>query len=112
MVPVARGDGARIVQEAQAYKQRVVLQAQGDAARFLSVYKSYKASEDVTTRRLYIEAMESVLKNANKIILDKAATASGVVPYLPLPSLGPPHGGAAPPSGTSPPGQAPRGGQQ
>jgi modulator of FtsH protease HflK len=112
VVPVARGDAARIVQEAQAYKQRVVLQAQGDAARFLSVYKSYKASEDVTTRRLYIEAMESVLKNANKIILDKAATASGVVPYLPLPNLSPSHpGGAAPPGGT-PPAAQPRGGQQ
>ena len=112
VVPVARGDAARIVQEAQAYKQRVVLQAQGDAARFLSVYKSYKASEDVTARRLYIEAMESVLKNANKIILDKAATASGVVPYLPLPNLSPSHaGGAAPPGGTSPPAQ-PRGAQQ
>jgi modulator of FtsH protease HflK len=112
VVPEARGDAARIVQEGEAYRQRVVLQAQGDAARFLSVYKSYKAAEDVTTRRLYIEAIESVLKNANKIILDKAATASGVVPYLPLPNLSPPHVAGAQPSGTSPPGQPQRGGQQ
>ncbi len=115
VVPRARGDAARIVQEAEAYKQRVALQAQGDAARFLSVYKSYKAAEDVTTRRLYIEAIENVLKNANKIILDKAATASGVVPYLPLPNLSAPHPGdraGAQASGTSPPGQSQRGGQQ
>ncbi len=64
-----------------------MLQAQGDAARFHSVYNSYKASKDVTARRLYIETMESVLKNTNKIIIDKAASGSGVVPYLPLPGL-------------------------
>ena len=76
-MPEARGDGARIVQEAEAYRQQVVLQAQGDAARFLSVYESYKASEDVTARRLYIETMESVLKNTNKIILDKGGGRLG-----------------------------------
>lgn len=115
VVPRARGDAARIVQEAEAYRQRVVLQAQGDAARFLSVYKSYKAAEDVTTRRLYIETVESVLKNANKIILDKTATASGVLPYLPLPALNPSHGperAGTPPGGSSTTGQPQRGGQQ
>jgi modulator of FtsH protease HflK len=110
IVPEAKGDAARIVQEAEAYRQRVVLGAEGDAARFISVYKSYKAAEDVTMRRLYIESIESVLKNANKIILDKTATSSGVLPYLPLPELNhaPARSGAAP-SGAS---QPPRGGQQ
>jgi membrane protease subunit HflK len=88
LLPRAHGDAVRIVQEAEAYRQQVVRQAEGDAARFLSVYQAYKLAEDVTARRLYIEAMESVLKNANKIILDKAATGSGVLPYLPLPSIG------------------------
>jgi len=87
VLPRARGDAARLVQEAEAYRQQVLLQAQGDAARFLSVYQSYKAAEDVTARRLYIETMENVLKSANKIILDKAAATTGVVPYLPLPGL-------------------------
>jgi modulator of FtsH protease HflK len=106
VVPRARGDAARIVQQGEAYRQQVVLQSQGDAARFLSVYQSYKSAEDVTARRLYIETMEDILKGANKIILDKAAAASGVVPYLPLPGLHPggtPQGtgssGAAPPAG-------------
>jgi membrane protease subunit HflK len=114
VVPRARGDAARLVQEAEAYRQRVVLGAEGDAARFISVYKSYKAAEDVTMRRLYIEAIESVLKNANKIILDKTATSSGVLPYLPLPDLNS-HGAArpgAPPAGGAPSGQPARGGQQ
>ncbi|HUH83259.1 MAG TPA: FtsH protease activity modulator HflK, partial [Stellaceae bacterium] len=87
IVPVARGDASRTVLEAEAYKQKVTLQAQGDAARFLSVYQAYKAAEDVTARRLYIETMETILKNANKIILDKGAAGSGVLPYLPLPAL-------------------------
>lgn len=111
VVPRAHGDAARVVQEAEAYRQRVMLGAQGDAARFLSVYRSYKAAEDVTMRRLYIEAMESVLKNANKIVLDKTATSSGVLPYLPLPDF---HGAARPaaPSVAAPTGQPSRGGQQ
>jgi modulator of FtsH protease HflK len=87
VVPRAHGDASRIDQEAQAYKAQVVLQAQGDAARFQSVYQSYAASEDVTARRLYIETMESILKNTNKVVIDRAASGSGVLPYLPLPAI-------------------------
>ncbi|HEY3917973.1 MAG TPA: FtsH protease activity modulator HflK [Stellaceae bacterium] len=87
VVPRAHGDASRIEQEAQAYKAQVVLQAQGDAARFQSVYQSYQASKAVTARRLYIETMESILKNTNKVLIDRTASGSGVLPYLPLPSL-------------------------
>jgi len=87
VVPRAHGDAARIDQEAQAYKAQVVLQAQGDAARFQSVYQSYAASQDVTARRLYIETMESILKSTNKVVIDRAASSSGVLPYLPLPAV-------------------------
>lgn len=120
VVPRAHGDATRVVQEAEAYRQQVVRQAEGDAQRFLSVYNSYKASEDVTARRLYIETMESILKGTNKIILDKAAAASGVVPYLPLPQID--HGApvrpppqapstAVPPTSAPPAGQVGRGGR-
>jgi membrane protease subunit HflK len=109
VVPVAHGDAARVVQEAEAYRQQIVRNAEGDAARFLSVYDSYKAAEDVTARRLYIETMQSVLQHTNKIILDKSAASSGVVPYLPLPQLlqqappaaTPPSRPTTPPSGQS-----------
>jgi membrane protease subunit HflK len=104
VVPQAHGDAARAVQEAQAYKAQVVLQAQGDAARFNSVYQSYKASQDVTARRLYIETLESVLKNTKKILIDKGASQSGVIPYLPLPGLSAPAASAAP--ATPPPAPA------
>ncbi len=98
LVPVAQGDAARIVQEAQAYKAQVVLQAQGDAARFLSVYNAYRAAPDVTARRLYIETLEDILKNTHKVVVDRAASASGVVPYLPLPNLAAPAAPAKPES--------------
>jgi hypothetical protein len=60
--------------------------------------------------------MEEILKNSNKVIIDKSAQGeSGVLPYLPLPALGGGQGagGAAPvgnsgtaPGGTPPPGPA------
>jgi membrane protease subunit HflK len=88
-VPRAKGDAAQITQAAEAYRQQVVRQAEGDASRFLAVYRAYKQAEDVTAQRLYIETMEKVLSGANKLILDKAATQAGVLPYLPLPELRP-----------------------
>jgi modulator of FtsH protease HflK len=89
VVPNARGDAAKIVQAAQAYRQKVVAQSEGDAARFDAVYRAFKAAQDVTAERLYLETIEEVLKNSNKVIIDKGAQgAGGVVPYLPLPGLG------------------------
>jgi modulator of FtsH protease HflK len=98
VVPRAHGDASRVVQEAEAYRQQVVLQAQGEANRFESVLRSYQASKDVTTTRLYLETMQSVLKGANKIVLDRGAASSGVLPYLPLPSLAPAPGVPAAPA--------------
>src|SRR5262249_28954242 len=98
VVPTAKGEAAQITPQAEAYRQQVVRQAEGDASRFLSVYKSYKEAEDVTAQRLYIETMEKILSGANKIILDKAATQSGVLPYLPLPELKTPKSAPAPTS--------------
>ncbi len=99
IVPRAKGDAAQITQAAEAYRQQVVRQAEGDASRFLAVYQAYKQAEDVTAQRLYIETMEKVLSGANKLILDKAATQAGVLPYLPLPELRPP---ARPPAAPQP----------
>jgi membrane protease subunit HflK len=88
ILPRARGDAVKVRQEAEAYKVSVVAHAQGDAERFLDVYRAFKVAKDVTLQRLYLETMEDVLKNANKVILDKAADGqTGVLPYLPLPSL-------------------------
>jgi membrane protease subunit HflK len=85
IIPRARGDAERVVQDSEAYKEQVVNLADGDAKRFLSVLQAYRQAEDVTARRLYIETMEEVLKNATKVVIDPSA--KGVVPYLPLPEL-------------------------
>jgi len=98
VVPKARGQASKIVQGADAYRQQVTAQATGDAARFDAVYKAFKVAQDVTMQRLYLETMEEILKNSNKVILDQAAEGkSGVLPYLPLPGLT----GAPPPSSSS-----------
>ena len=87
ILPKSRGEAAQRLQNAEAYKQAVVNKAQGDAERFLSVYEAYKQGKDVTIKRLYLETMENVLANSNKVIIDPSAKGSNVVPYLPLDKL-------------------------
>jgi membrane protease subunit HflK len=112
IVPRARGDAVRIKQEAEAYRQEIIARAQGDADRFISVYHAFTAAQDVTLQRLYLETMEEILKNSNKVIIDKSAQGeSGVLPYLPLPALSggqavapaPAGNGGSTPGATSPP---------
>jgi modulator of FtsH protease HflK len=108
IIPIARGDAVRIEQEAEAYRLATVARAQGDAARFLSVYNAFKASQDVTAQRLYLETMEEILKNSNKVIIDKSAQGgNGVLPYLPLPALGGGSEKASTPAAGSAPAPAP-----
>ncbi|MGE0725421.1 MAG: FtsH protease activity modulator HflK [Alphaproteobacteria bacterium] len=87
IIPRSRGEAERLVQEAEAYKQEVVARSQGDAERFVSVYNAYRAAPEVTTQRIYLETIEDVLRNVNKVLIDKSGGGSGVVPYLPLPEL-------------------------
>ena len=87
IIPKAKGEAARMVQGAMAYKEKVIKEAEGEAQRFLSVYNTYLAAKDVTTRRLYLEAWEEVFKSVDKVIIDRNAGGKGVVPYLPLPEL-------------------------
>tara|TARA_B100000029_G_C17609186_1_gene968704 strand:- start:16668 stop:17798 length:1131 start_codon:yes stop_codon:yes gene_type:complete len=86
IIPKARGESAKIVQEAEAYKKEVVARSQGDANRFNSILTSYKTNKDVTKNRIYLETLEEILQNANKIIID-TKQGSGVLPYLPLPEI-------------------------
>ena len=86
IIPKARGEAAKIVQESEAYKKEVVARSEGDANRFNSILKSYKNNEDVTKNRIYLETLEEILQNANKVIID-TKQGSGVLPYLPLPEI-------------------------
>jgi membrane protease subunit HflK len=85
IVPRARGESEKMLLDAEGYKNMVVADAQGDAKRFLSVYEQYRNAKDVTRKRMYIETMEEVLSNIDKIIVDKST--SSVIPYLPLSAL-------------------------
>ncbi|MDB2485631.1 FtsH protease activity modulator HflK [Pelagibacteraceae bacterium] len=87
VIPRARGEAAKIMQAAEAYKQKVVAQAEGEASRFISIYNEYAKAKEVTQERMYLETMEKVLADIDKVIIEKNA-GSGVVPYLPLPELG------------------------
>jgi len=87
IVPEAQGRAASIQQNAQGYKARVVDLAQGQAARFLDVAAAYQRAPAVTRERLYLEAMESVLGRANKVIIDTKVGPGGNVIYLPLDKL-------------------------
>ncbi len=86
VIPRARGDASVILQAAEAYKKEVVAKAEGEASRFLAIYNEYKNAKNVTQERMYLETMEKVLADIDKIIIDKNS-GSGVVPYLPLPEL-------------------------
>ncbi|WP_243039839.1 FtsH protease activity modulator HflK [Dyella sedimenti] len=81
VVPVARGDAARIAAEAQGYAAQRVATATGDADRFNLILKEYKAAPDVTRRRLWLETIEDVMSN-NPKVLDGSGGRNMI--YLPL----------------------------
>jgi membrane protease subunit HflK len=84
----ARGQAAQSLEEAEGYRAQVVNEAEGEASRFTAVLTEYRKAPEVTRKRLYLEAMEEVLGDMDKIILDDAAGGSqGIVPYLPLNEL-------------------------
>ncbi len=87
IVPKAKGEAERMIQEATGYKERLVREAEGEAKRFLSVYRAYKGNQDVTRARLYLERMQQVFKDSEKVIVDPGEGGTGVLPYLPLPEL-------------------------
>jgi len=81
----ARGEAAQVQQEAESYRAQVVNEAKGEAARFESIYEEYQKAPAVTRKRLYLETIEKVLGDVDKVIIDeKAGGGQGVVPYLPL----------------------------
>ena len=86
----ARGQAAQILEQAEAYRAEAVNTAAGEAARFNSIYEEYVNAPEVTRRRMYLETMEQVLGDVNKIIIGEGIGGeggSGVVPYLPLDQL-------------------------
>lgn len=88
IIPEARGQAAKILEEAQAYKEQKIAEAEGEASRYNAIVNEWRTSKEVTSRRLYLETMEEVMRDMNKIIIEEGeGGGSGVVPYLPLNEL-------------------------
>ncbi|MEM8787625.1 MAG: FtsH protease activity modulator HflK [Pseudomonadota bacterium] len=85
----ARGEAAELLERAEAYRAQVVNQATGEASRFVAVYDEYAKATEVTRKRLYLETLERVLAGVDKIVIDESVSegGQGVVPYLPLNEL-------------------------
>ncbi len=86
IIPVARGQAKKIVQDAMGYKAKVMADIDGETSRFQLVLDQYSKAPDVTRKRLYIDTIQAILKNAPKIVME-GETNQGVLPYLPLPEL-------------------------
>ena len=71
VVPKARGEAQKQVEQALAYRGKKIHTATGDARRFLSKLREYRKSRAITEKRLYIEALEKILVNVNKLIVDE-----------------------------------------
>jgi modulator of FtsH protease HflK len=97
VLPRAKGEAESIIQRGEAYKAQIVARASGDAQRFDQVYTQWAKAKDITTERLYLDTMEEVLRNVNKVLVDKNTSGTGVLPYLPLPELKPNQPPGTPP---------------
>ncbi len=85
VIPKARGGAARQVEDAKAYRDRVIAEAEGETSRFLAVLAEYEKAPEVTRQRLYLDTVEQMLANTNKVLLDVKGGNS--LMYLPLDKL-------------------------
>ena len=82
VVPEARGRAQRILQESIAYRDKVIAEAEGDASRFNQLYTEFAKAPEVTRERLYLDAVEKVMSNSSKVMVD--VEGSGNMMVLPL----------------------------
>ena len=85
VIPEARGEAQRLREEAEGYLSQVVSKSEGEAKRFTSLLKEYKKAPQVTRERLYIDAIEQVMSNSTKILVDTEGGNNML--YLPLDKL-------------------------
>ncbi|MEO7386938.1 MAG: FtsH protease activity modulator HflK [Gammaproteobacteria bacterium] len=82
VLPKARGEAVRRQEDSEAYRARVVADAQGEASRFTQLLAEYQQAPDVTRRRLYLDAMEDIYANSNKVLVDTSKGNNLI--YLPV----------------------------
>lgn len=85
VIPKVRGTAARLMQEADGYRQRVIASAEGDTSRFRQVLAEYAKAPQVTRERMYLEAMQEIFTNTSKVYVD--SRAGNNLLYLPLDRL-------------------------
>lgn len=85
VIPRAVGEASRMTEEAEGYRERITAQAEGDAARFVAIWDAYRLAPSVTRERMYLETMEEVYRNSNKVLVDPNNSSS--LMYLPLDKL-------------------------
>ena len=84
LVPGAEGRSARLLQDAEAYRDVLISTAKGEASRFEQLLAAYKVAPEVTRRRLYLETMESIYAKTPKVLIDKSGDSGNNMIYLPL----------------------------
>ncbi|NNC01051.1 protease modulator HflK, partial [Corallococcus exiguus] len=82
VVPEARGEASRTIQQAEGYREQSVADASGQAARFSQVYEEYRKAPEIIRERIFLETMERIYGETQKVIVDQ--NGQGVVPFLPL----------------------------
>jgi modulator of FtsH protease HflK len=82
VIPKARAQSAEIVEAANGDRDAKIAEATGQASRFEAVAREYHKAPEVTSERLYLETMEAVLPDAEKVIVERGTAQ--VLPYLPL----------------------------
>ena len=83
IIPRAKGEAAELVNRARGYAQARLNRSQGETNRFLATLKEYNQAKDVISKRIYIETLEEILPNMEKIIIDGKG-GERLLPYLPL----------------------------
>jgi membrane protease subunit HflK len=85
VVPKAKGTAARLMQEGEGYRQSIIANAEGEASRFSQIVTEYSKAPVVTRQRLYLDAMQQVLSNSSKVVIDQKSGSNLL--YLPLDKL-------------------------
>lgn len=83
VVPEARGAARRQLEEANAYKSQVIAEAEGEASRFTQLLVEYQRAPEVTRERIYIDAIQSVMSNTTKVMIDVEGGGNNMM-VLPL----------------------------
>jgi membrane protease subunit HflK len=85
IIPEARGAAQRMLEEASAYREKVIVEARGEAVRFEKLLAEYRKAPEVTRERLYLDAVQDVMANSSKVLVD--VEGGNNMMYLPLDKL-------------------------